>query len=155
MGDGLQTVIYVIIAICVLLVIALAGVLFYVWYRDNHKKQEDEKEPGSKSKTSNTQTKLQGIESMSKFLAFDEIVDSMIVRKNRTQYVMVVQCKGVNYDLLGEEEKIAIENGFNQFLNTLRFPVQLYIQSRSLNLKDSIDKYEEKVNEVKDEIVKL
>ena len=92
---------------------------------------------------------------MSKFLAFDEIVDSMIVRKNRTQYVMVVQCKGVNYDLLGEEEKIAIENGFNQFLNTLRFPVQLYIQSRSLNLKDSIDKYEEKVNEVKDEIVKL
>ena len=155
MGDGLQTIIYVIIAICVLLVIALAGVLFYVWYRDNHKKQEDEKEPGSKSKTSNTQTKLQGIESMSKFLAFDEIVDSMIVRKNRTQYVMVVQCKGVNYDLLGEEEKIAIENGFNQFLNTLRFPVQLYIQSRSLNLKDSIDKYEEKVNEVKDEIVKL
>ena len=155
MGDGLQTIIYVIIAICVLLVIALAGVLFYVWYRDNHKKQEDEKEPGTKGKTSNTQTKLQGIESMSKFLAFDEIVDSMIVRKNRTQYVMVVQCKGVNYDLLGEEEKIAIENGFNQFLNTLRFPVQLYIQSRSLNLKDSIDKYEEKVNEVKDEIVKL
>ena len=54
MGDGLQTIIYVIIAICVLLVIALAGVLFYVWYRDNHKKQEDEKEPGTKGKTSNT-----------------------------------------------------------------------------------------------------
>ena len=89
---------------------------------------------------------------MSKFLSFDEIVDSMIVRKNGTQYVMVIHCKGINYDLLGEEEKLAVEGGFTQFLNTLRFPVQLYIQTRSLNLRDSIDQYEEKVNEIKEDI---
>ena len=92
---------------------------------------------------------------MSKFLDFDEVIDSMIVRKKRTQYVMVIQCKGVNYDLLGEEEKIAIENGFIQFLNTIRFPIQLYIQSRSLNLKDNIEQYENRVEEVKNDIAKL
>ena len=79
----------------------------------------------------------------------------MIVRKGRTQYVMVLQCKGINFDLLGEEEKMAVENGFTQFLNTLRYPVQLYVQSRSLNLRDSIEKYQERINEVHNEILKL
>ena len=155
MGNGLQGIIYFIIAICVILAIALAIVLAYIWYKDNRKKQELNDTQKSDKNKSNSPTKLQGIESMSKFLAFDDIVDSMIVRKNRTQYVMVIQCKGVNFDLLGEEEKMAVESGFTQFLNTLRFPVQLYVQSRSLNLKDSIDKYQARVNEVKDEIVKL
>jgi hypothetical protein len=39
---------------------------------------------------------------------------------------------------MSEKEKIAVEEGFVQFLNTLRFPVQIYVQSRTLNLKDII-----------------
>ena len=152
----METVIYITIAICVILVIALAVVLGYVWYRDNKQTKKTKSEDKTTTKTTrDSQTRLQGIESMSKFLAFDTIVDSMIVRKNRTQYIMVMQCKGINFDLLGEEEKIAVENGFVQFLNTLRFPVQLYIQSRSLNLRDSVEKYQERINEVKDEIIKI
>lgn len=157
--DGIQTLIYVIIAICVILAIALVGVLGYIWYRDNGKnlKQKTSKDKSDKSKhtVGDSQTRLQGIESMSKFLAFDDIVDSMIVRKNRTQYVMVLHCKGINFDLLGDEEKMAVESGFVQFLNTLRFPVQLYIQSRSLNLKNNIDKYQDRINDVNDDILKI
>lgn len=149
-----ETLIYITIAICVVLIIALAAVFAYMWWKDKNKNTRPQDGQTTKSREV-SQTKLQGIESMSKFLAFDEIVDSMIVRKNGTQYVMVIQCKGINFDLLGEEEKLAVENGFTQFLNTLRFPVQLYIQTRSLNLKDSIEQYNEKVNEVKDDIVKL
>lgn len=155
MGSGVQSIIYVIIAICVILALALAGLLVFVWYKDRQNSKELNGENKPDKNKANLPTKLQGIESISKFLAFDDIVDSMIVRKNRTQYVMVIQCKGVNFDLLGEEEKMAVESGFTQFLNTLRFPVQLYVQSRSLNLKDSIDKYQARVNEVKDEIIKL
>lgn len=150
-----DTIVYVILAICVILAIALAAVLLYVWIRDRNRKKGTSSAQESGDKKENTPARLQGIESMSKFLAFDDIVDSMIVRKNRTQYIMVIQCKGINFDLLGEEEKLAVESGFNQFLNTLRFPVQLYVQSRSVNLKDSIDKYEERVNDVKDQIIKL
>ena len=36
-----------------------------------------------------------------------------------------------------------------QFLNTLRFPIQLYVQTRSLNLKDIIDGYKDKVKNLK------
>lgn len=94
-------------------------------------------------------------ESIFEFMEFDEIVDNMIVRKNGTQYVMILQCNGVNYDLMSEDEKISVEEGFVQFLNTLRFPIQLYIQSRTLNLRDIIDEYKSRVDNLTIEIDKL
>ena len=94
-------------------------------------------------------------ESIFDFMEFDEIVDNMIVRKNATQYIMILQCNGVNYDLMSEDEKIAVEEGFVQFLNTLRFPIQLYIQSRTLNLRDIIDEYKSRVDNLTIEIDKL
>ena len=93
--------------------------------------------------------------SIFEFMEFDEIVDSMIVRKNGTQYIMILQCNGVNYDLMSEDEKISVEEGFVQFLNTLRFPIQLYIQSRTLNLRDIIDEYKSRVDNLTIEIDKL
>ena len=146
-------VIYTIIIVCVLAMIMLIGIAIFMYMKNSDKSESTSM--GNSSNSKGAQTKTQGIESMSKFLEFEEIIDSMIVRKNRQQYVMVIQCKGVNYDLLGSEEKIAVENGFIQFLNTLRFPVQLYVQTRSLNLKDSIDKYTEKIDQIKEQIAKL
>ena len=94
-------------------------------------------------------------ESIFEFMEFDEVVDNMIVRKNATQYIMILQCNGVNYDLMSEDEKISVEEGFVQFLNTLRFPIQLYIQSRTLNLRDIIDEYKSRVDNLTIEIDKL
>ncbi|MDO4975391.1 MAG: hypothetical protein Q4E61_03650 [Alphaproteobacteria bacterium] len=150
--DGALGVIYTIITVCIVILIILIGLVFFIWWQGKKKTKDD----SSKTKqTKENAPKLQGIESISKFLDFDKIVDSMIVRKKGEEYVMVVQCKGVNYDLLGEEEKVAVENGFVQFLNILRFPIQLYIQTRSLNLKGNIEQYEARVNDVRDELVKL
>ena len=47
----------------------------------------------------------------------------MIVRKERKEFIMVLLCNGVNFDLRSEREKLAIEEGFLQFLNTLKNPV--------------------------------
>ena len=68
---------------------------------------------------------------------------------------MVLQCNGVNYDLMSEQEKISVEEGFVQFLNTLRFPIQLYIQSRTLNLREIIEEYKERVDNLAFEIEKV
>lgn len=88
-------------------------------------------------------------------MEFDEIKDDMIIRKNGEQYVMVIQCKGINYDLLSEDEKLAVESGFVQFLNTLRFPVQLYVQTRSINLRNTIDDYTDRMGNLAADIKKL
>lgn len=68
---------------------------------------------------------------------------------------MVLQCRGINYDLMSEGEKIAVEEGFLQFLNTLRFPVQLYVQTRSLDLTTGIDEYKSRISEIQKKIDKL
>jgi hypothetical protein len=94
-------------------------------------------------------------DSIYEFMEFDEIVDNMIVRKRGTQYIMILQCNGVNYDLMSEQEKISVEEGFVQFLNTLRFPIQLYVQSRTLNLRDIIATYKARVDSLASEIEKL
>lgn len=94
-------------------------------------------------------------ESIFDFMEFDEIVDNMIVRKNKSQYIMILQCNGVNYDLMSEQEKISVEEGFVQFLNTLRFPIQLYIQSRTLNLREIIEEYKARIENLTVEIDKI
>lgn len=155
----LQLSIYVIVGIMVLLV------LLYI-YLMKPKKIKEDKEPNLIEETEESKDKkkiepygrFQGElsrQSIFEFMEFDEIVDDMIVRKNGTQYIMVLQCNGVNYDLMSEQEKIAVEEGFVQFLNTLRFPIQLYIQSRTLNLRDIIADYKERVDNLALEIEKV
>ena len=88
------------------------------------------------------------------FMEFEDVQDNMIIQKENFKYIMVVECQGVNYDLMSGLEKNAVEEGFLQFLNTLRHPVQLYVQTRTLNLESSINTYEGKVSEIEEELFK-
>ena len=157
----LQILIFVIFFIMFLLI-----ALYIYLLRPKTKKEEskiiasdvDSDNSKEKEKKIDNYGRFQGeltTESIYQFMEFDEIVDNMIVRKNGTQFIMVLQCNGVNYDLMSEQEKIAVEEGFVQFLNTLRFPIQLYIQSRTLNLRDIIATYKGRVNNLSEDIDKL
>ena len=86
------------------------------------------------------------------FLGFDSVDNGMIIRKDRKEFIMVLLCNGVNFDLRSEREKLAIEEGFLQFLNTLKNPVQLYVQTRSLNFTDIIKDYKDRIEIFKKEI---
>ena len=86
--------------------------------------------------------------SMFKFMEFDGIEDNMIVQDGGKRYLMVLECKGVNYDLLSEVEKNGVEQGFIGFLNALKFEVQLYIQTRKVNLAQSTMKYRERLRAI-------
>lgn len=150
---GIVTILKIILAILVFIMFCLFAIYFLVYYT-NKKREEEPEEEEIEDENLGTFRGLSK-ESIYKFMEFDEIKDNMIIRKNRTQYVMVIQCQGVNYDLMSEEEKVAVEEGFVQFLNTLRFPIQLYVQTRSLNLKDIIDEYKLKVSSIATDIEKL
>ena len=56
---------------------------------------------------------------------------------------MVIECQGVNYDLMSGVEKNSVEKGFLQFLNTLRHPIQIYVQTRAINLENTIERYKQ------------
>ncbi len=82
---------------------------------------------------------------MSGFIKFDKIANDMIYQNNGERYSMVLQCKGVNYHLMSEIEQMAVEEGFIMFLNTLKFPIQLYVQTRSVDLSENIKTYKDRV----------
>ena len=100
-------------------------------------------------------TKTYTLDNVSKFMEFTTITDNMIVVKEGLKYIMVVECQGINYDLMSEAEKNGIEQGFVEFLNTIRYPVQIYTQTRTVNLEDSITNYTKKVDAIQLEYEKL
>ena len=85
---------------------------------------------------------------MFEFMEFDKIADNMIIQNKGNKFTMVIQCKGINYDLMSEVEQMSVEEGFITFLNTLKFPIQLYVQARAVDLKKSMDIYKNSVDEL-------
>ena len=110
------------------------------------KEDKDIKKKEEKHKIDKSYSK----QSIMDFMEFEKVEDNMIVQKKGRRYLMVVECQGINYDLMSQPEKIAVEEGFQQFLNTLRHPIQIYIQTRTINLENSINTYKTKIKEVED-----
>lgn len=128
-------------------------ILVFIYWNMNRKakqQQEDDEQhiPGSSTKVASQYT----AKSIFKFMQFDKIEDNMIVQDNGKRYLMVIECEGVNYDLMSNMEKTAVEAGFVQFLNTLRYPIQLYTQTRTVNISESIQNYRNKLAITKKEM---
>ena len=140
----IQMLVYILIPI-VIAVFGLIGFLVYLFFKEKSQKNSEKTNITTKSSTSSNTTNKQSIFN---FMEFDTVTDNMIVQKNGSRYLMVVECQGINYDLMSGIEKTSVEEGFVQFLNTLRYPIQIYIQTRSINLESSLVVYREKVKEV-------
>ena len=119
-------------------------------------KVDNKIEADSEKKKSNKDTMNEiKKEDVFNFMEFDRILDDMIVQNGGSRFTMAIQCKGINYDLMSEIEQLSVEEGFITFLNTLKYPIQLYVQAQNIDLKGAISKYkeqltplEEKYNEV-------
>ena len=107
-----------------------------------------DKPKNKEKKKKNTEAITYSKQSIFDFMEFDEVQDNMIIQKSGKRYVMVVECQGINYDLMSEVEKVSVEEGFQQFLNTLRHPIQIYIQTRTVNLGKSLAGYRQKIREI-------
>lgn len=143
--------ILLIVMVFVLMILAVAFLFF--WVRSK-KKPEEEKQKEENSSDAKKIAREYTKQSVFKFMEFEAIEDNMIVQKNGMRYVMVVECQGVNYDLMSGGEKVGVEEGFLQFLNTIRHPIQIYVQTRTVNLNDSIEGYRKKVEEIGYELEK-
>ncbi|MBP3284028.1 MAG: hypothetical protein J6M02_00830 [Clostridia bacterium] len=143
-----QGMLIILCAVIFVIIIILVFVLML-----SKKKEEEENKVGTHAvKMTNTGMAYEDIK---KFLPFDEIKDNMIVQEMGERFTMLVECQGINYYLMSEAEKISVEEGFIQFLNALRFPIQIYVQTRTVNLDESIDGYNKRLQTMTDEFNKL
>lgn len=79
------------------------------------------------------------------FMEFDKIQDDMVIQNNGTKFTAIIKCKGINYNLMSDVEQLSVEEGFINFLNTLRFPIQLYVQAQTVDLKENLNKYRDNI----------
>ena len=135
-----QILIYSLIPITIIL-IGLLGYLVFTKIKEKSNKKEEDTINSSSTNNLNKQ-------SIFNFMNFDKVEDNMIIQKNGDRYLMVIECQGINYDLMSGVEKTGVEEGFVQFLNTLRYPIQIYIQTRTINLESSLATYRNKVKEI-------
>lgn len=143
--------ILLVVMLCILFVLIL--VLIVIKVADIKRKKPNKKTQAKKdSKTPDIEEYSK--ESVYDFMEFDAIEDNMIVRKEGKKCAMVIKCNGSNFDLASEDEKLAIESGFLQFLNSLKFPIQIYIQTRKFNIENSILEYKEKLSKLEREAEK-
>ncbi len=136
------------IMIGILVILCIVFLVLKVKSNKPKPKQKQEKKKEISKKEDRIATQTYNKESIFKFMEFDEIKDNMIVQKDGKRYLMVIECQGINYDLMSGLEKNSVEQGFLQFLNTLRYPIQIYIQTRTVNLGSSINAYKERVDDI-------
>ena len=124
----LTMILAIILGIMVMLLVVLGIVFATSKMRKNEEEKEEMKAKGIEApKTKKFKEYRTG--SVMNFMEFDTVVDNMISQKDGKRYIMVVECQGINYDLMSEVEKNSVEEGFIQFLNTLRHPIQIYTQT--------------------------
>ncbi len=90
--------------------------------------QADTAKPASKNPNS-TQSSLQ----------LSEIRDGMVIM-NDGSFRAVIACKSINFDLMSDREREGIEYSYQNFLNSLNFPVQILIRSQRVDIGPYIDK---------------
>jgi len=145
----------------VVLVTIIVILLFVLFKMSNDEKASKPVKKGKqesinigKEEVSKTGKQSYNKQSIFDFMEFDRIEDNMIVQKDDKRYLMVVECQGINYDLMSGVEKTAVEEGFAQFLNALRYPIQIYTQTRTINLENSLQTYTKRLDDIRIELEK-
>lgn len=72
-------------------------------------------------------------------LQIAEIRDGIVIM-NDGSFRSVVMVKSINFDLMSPQEQEAVEYAYQGFLNSLYFPVQIFVRSQKVDLQPYVEK---------------
>src|SRR3982751_1153237 len=72
-------------------------------------------------------------------LQISEIRDGIVIM-NDGSFRAVIMCKSINFDLMSPQEREAVEFSYQGFLNSLYFPIQIFIRSQKVDLRPYLEK---------------
>jgi len=72
-------------------------------------------------------------------LQISEIRDGIVIM-NDGSFRAVVMCQSINFDLMSPQEREAVEFSYQGFLNSLYFPVQIFIRSQKVDMRPYLEK---------------
>src|SRR3989338_6706752 len=92
--------------------------------------------------------------SAQQFLSIEAIKDDIAVLKDG-QFRLILMCSSLNFALKSVEEQDAITYQYQNFLNSLDFPIQIVTLSRLLNIAPYIETLKSRQKEEDNEYVKI
>ena len=72
-------------------------------------------------------------------LQFSEIRDGMVIMNDGSMRA-VIACKSINFDLMSDREREGVEYSYQNFLNSLNFPIQILVRSQRVDIGPYIEK---------------
>lgn len=75
-------------------------------------------------------------------LMFEELRDNMVIMGDGS-YRSVVAAQSVNFDLMSSRERESVEYAYQNFLNSLTFPIQIYIRSQRVDIGPYLEKLDQ------------
>lgn len=72
-------------------------------------------------------------------LLISEIRDNMVIMKDGS-FRAVVACKSINFDLMSDTEREGVEYSYQNFLNSLKFDIQILVRSQRVDIAPYINK---------------
>jgi hypothetical protein len=88
------------------------------------------------------------------FVPIERIRDGVVVLKTGEIRAVLIT-NSLNLGLKSEDEQQAVLSQFQNFLNSLDFPVQFFIESRKLNIKPYMTLLQERSVQVKEDLLKI
>jgi hypothetical protein len=89
-----------------------------------------------------------------KFVPIKTIQDGVIELQNG-EYRRVLMTNSLNVALKSEDEQTAIISQFQNFFNSLDFPIQIFVKSRRTDIAPYLQMLTERQKQVKEELIKL
>ncbi len=72
-------------------------------------------------------------------LLLSEVRDNIVIMADGT-FRAVIACKSINFDLMSSREREGVEFSYQNFLNSLTFPVQILVRSQRVDIGPYIDR---------------
>jgi len=83
-----------------------------------------------------------------------DIKDEIVILKNGALR-SVLKVSAINFELRSEDEQIAIVQNFQNFINSVDFPIQIMVRSVQLDLSDYVRSLTEATDNMSNELLKI
>jgi type IV secretory pathway VirB4 component len=93
-------------------------------------------------------------QSTQKYVDVEEVRDGAIILKDGSLRAVLL-VSSINFDLKATEEQDSIVSQYQNFLNSLDFPIQIIVSSRKLNITPYLDYLKKKETELTNELLSL
>ena len=137
------------VAVFLVVIIFVLGMIWVFIILKGRKKEQNKDDLNENKENKKEKNVTYNMDSVFNFMDFEKIEDNMIIQK-KGKFLMVIECQGINYDLMSDMERTSVEQGFLEFLNTLKSEIQIYVQTRTVNLEHSLQQYKLKFRNIED-----